>query len=90
MTDIDTAYNRILERARGRDLQSGICQTFLFGCSTSYVVYGGLAPTTIARLDPILQDAVFVVLCHLCINDWRPDTREIKRLREQEVGFWWS
>lgn len=87
MTPIDAAYRRILQRARGSDVQAGICQTFLFSIYNPDA-FGSWSPRTIGTLDAGLQEDVLAIIQHLRAKPWRPDERDVKALVQHRVEFW--
>lgn len=84
---IETAYRQILGRARGRDVQAGICQTFLLSIA-SPDAYGGWSPRTMGRLDPRLQTAMMAIMHYLCTAEWRPGRRDVQELLRIPVSYW--
>ncbi|MEL4419748.1 DUF7673 family protein, partial [Shewanella algae] len=79
MTIMDGAYRRSVQRARGSDVQAGICQTFLF-LVYSLDAFGAWSPQTIGRLDAGLQDDVLAIIQHLRTTPWRPNGGAVKSL----------
>ena len=81
------AYRQILDCARGRDLQAGICQTFLLSIA-SPDAYGGWSPRTMGRIEPALQTAILTIMRHLCVAAWRPDPQDVQELLRIPVSYW--
>lgn len=84
---IEAAYRYILDRARGRDLQAGVCQTFLLSIASPDVC-GGWSPRTLGRIDPGLQTAMITIIHHLCTAEWRPNRRDVQELLRNPVSYW--
>jgi hypothetical protein len=86
MTQRDDAFEQLLQRAMGNDLEAACCRNFLLSCMSSDV-HGGWATRSLAVVRPELQAAVIEILMAIGSKRWMPDPKHETALTQRDAGI---